>query len=57
MRPGTRIAIVVLFVLSAVAGVFQYLAAQKDVRYPGPGNGTSYPPTTVSPAPSLSPSP
>jgi hypothetical protein len=57
VRPGTRIAIIVLFVLLAVAGVFQYLAADKDVRYPGPGNGTSYPPTVLSPGPDIPPSP
>jgi hypothetical protein len=56
MRSGTRVAIIVLFVLIAIAGVFQYLAGRKDVRYPGPGNGTSYPPTLLSPTP-RSPSP
>ena len=50
MRSGTRIVLIVLFALIAVAAVFQYLAGQKDVRYPGPGNGTSYPPTALSPS-------
>jgi hypothetical protein len=59
MRPGTRILIIVLFALIGVAAVFQYLAGQKDVRYPGPVKGTPFPTAsaTASATPSASASP
>jgi hypothetical protein len=49
MRRGTRLVILVLFALLGAAAVFQYLAAQKDVRYRGPVPGTPFPPTSASP--------
>ena len=52
MRPGTRIVIIVLFVVIGVAAVFQYLAGHKDVRYPGPVKGTPFPTTAASATPS-----
>ena len=51
MRRGTLIAVIVLFVLIGVAAFFQYLAAQKHVRYPGPARGTPFPPTATLPSP------
>ena len=56
MRRFTLITLIVLFGLLVVAGVYQYLAAQKDQRYPGPGPGTPFPTaTTNSPSPLSSP--
>jgi hypothetical protein len=51
VRPGTRILIIVLFALIGAAAVFQYLAGQKDVRYPGPVNGTPFPTATATTTP------
>jgi hypothetical protein len=55
MRPGTRIVIIGLFLVIGVAAVFQYLAGHKDVRYPGPVNGTPFPTATATASTAPSP--
>ena len=50
MRPFTKIMLVVLFALLAVAGVIQLVLANRDVeRFPGPVPGTPLPSVTASP--------
>jgi hypothetical protein len=50
VRRGTLITIICLFVLIGVAAVYQMVIASGDrQRYPGPGLGTPFPTTVVSP--------
>jgi len=50
MRRFTLITLIVLMMLLVVAGVYQYLAAQKDQTYPGPAPGTPLPTATPTPS-------
>ncbi len=49
MRPFTKITIVVLFVLLAVAAIAQFTIGGPDEPFPGPVSGTPLPNLTPTP--------
>jgi len=49
VRPFTKVTIVVLFVLIAIAAIVQFTISEPEQRYPGPVSGTPLP--TLSPTP------
>jgi hypothetical protein len=43
VRRFTLITLIVLFVMLAIAGIWQFRLAQEDDRFPGPTRGTPFP--------------
>ena len=49
MRPFTKLTLIVLFVLIAIAAIAQFTIGEPDRLYPGPDSGTPLPSQSSAP--------